>query len=327
MASGELAPKPSAHAGPPAAVSQSNMAIQTSGPEDNEDDHGSREELEDDGDVSGLEASSDGELALLRSRRRQGRLQQRQRRQRSISLNDILESSFVHESANGERIIISRGWPSLASPLPRSQQHSSKQRHGRAHRRHHSRRRHEHLSGRRQPEKAPSPSTTMINGRPANLRRPSATTVISLARRNNKSGTKLLNEDQKRQLLMEFLQRTPQEASANLDAADLLYYPVAALSSTLDVESALNIHRNSSRLTNYYSQLRAPTSPQDAGGEEPPNGGAPPGTSKVSAAASSQQQQATKRLVNGSKRSEAKKAMIQQVQYDLQLADGEPIAL
>lgn len=39
------------------------------------------------------------------------------RRRRSVSLNDILGSSFVHESpVTGERIIISRGWPVNARP-------------------------------------------------------------------------------------------------------------------------------------------------------------------------------------------------------------------
>lgn len=32
-------------------------------------------------------------------------------RRRSVSLNDILAGSFVHEAATGEQIIVSRGWP------------------------------------------------------------------------------------------------------------------------------------------------------------------------------------------------------------------------
>lgn len=36
-------------------------------------------------------------------------------RRRSVSLNDILAGSFVHEAASGEQIIVSRGWP-----LPRA---------------------------------------------------------------------------------------------------------------------------------------------------------------------------------------------------------------
>lgn len=42
------------------------------------------------------------------------------RRRRSVSLNEILGSSFVHESpVTGERIIISRGWPANARPASR----------------------------------------------------------------------------------------------------------------------------------------------------------------------------------------------------------------
>lgn len=36
-------------------------------------------------------------------------------RRRSVSLNDIMAGSFVHEAASGEQIIVSRGWP-----LPRA---------------------------------------------------------------------------------------------------------------------------------------------------------------------------------------------------------------
>lgn len=54
-------------------------------------------------------------------------------RRRSISLNDIIGSSFIHESASGERIIVSRGWPVAASgALRRRNNHQSRRRRSRS---------------------------------------------------------------------------------------------------------------------------------------------------------------------------------------------------
>lgn len=89
-----------------AAVSE---AIQTSGLEDN---------LLDDFDYDHESLSEEAELLA-------GSRDARRLRQRSISLDDILRSGFVHESATGERIIISRGWP--ANSFARKQQRRHRQ--------------------------------------------------------------------------------------------------------------------------------------------------------------------------------------------------------
>lgn len=136
-------------------------------------------------------------------------------RRRSISLNDILGSSFVHESASGERIIISRGWPTTA------------------HRRRSSRRKSRSLSARRRVS--------------LTVRRPSASNVglhtisgkQNLTVATGGTSSRRLNEEQKRRLLVDYLRTVP---NAELDEQQQQQF---VLSSELDVDSALKIHRNS----------------------------------------------------------------------------------
>lgn len=194
-------------------VSQSDMAIQTAALDELDGDQQQQQQEDYDEDFTDGQHQQLGDLHhehLHQLLAAAGDL-----RRRSISLNDILGSSFVHESANGERIIISRGWPTTT------------------HRRRSSRRKSRSLSARRRVS--------------LTVRRPSASNVglhtISGKQNNLTVGTGTssgrLNEEQKRRLLVDYLRTVP---NAELDEQHQQQY---VLSSELDVESALKIHRNS----------------------------------------------------------------------------------
>lgn len=190
------------------AVSQSDMAIQTAGSGSDRDERGSASEPErgsgeenedeeavdeEDDDEEEEEWRTDPDHLLVPIGAGCGRRQStsglagRRERRRSVSLNDILGSSFVHESPlTGERIIISRGWPA--------------------------------------------------NARPGSRKGP---------RRASKQAGRL-EEEHKRRLLMEFLQRAP--ASATVRLGD-----------ELELESALKIRR-------VQPANPAPTGGRDSGG-------------------------------------------------------------
>lgn len=142
-------------------------------------------------------------------------------RRRSISLNDILGSSFVHESANGERIIISRGWPATA------------------HRRR-SRRKSRSLSARRRVSltvRRPSASNVGLHAISGGKQNHLAAGAATAASGGSSSGK--LNDEQKHRLLVEYLRTVP--SAERYDGGGEQF----VLSSELDVESALKIHRNS----------------------------------------------------------------------------------
>lgn len=99
----------------------------------------------------------------------------------SVSLNDIISSSFVHESANGEKIVISRGWPVGSRGLRPS-------RSGRVGNNHHHHRHHRD-----------------------NLRRKSRTATGSVSKSHKLSVGKI-DEEEKRRLLLEYLSRESRSA-------------------------------------------------------------------------------------------------------------------
>lgn len=210
-------------------VSQSDMAIQTTAALDELDD-----------DQEDYDEEYDGNRQQQQQQFQELQQQQLQQllvaagdlRRRSISLNDILGSSFVHESANGERIIISRGWPAPAY-------------------RRRSRRKSRSLSARRRVS--------------LTVRRPSASNVAlhtidrssnndnngNTNRRNNAQRLQIqpnltgatggasrqpLNEEQKRRLLVEYLRSAPNEEFDNQQQY--------IMSSELDVDSALRMHQS-----------------------------------------------------------------------------------
>lgn len=194
---------------------------------------------------------------------------QTSKRRRSISLNDILDSSYVHESASGERIIISRGWPTTrrtkgaARKQPRpATRHKRPQAGFGANELEEQRGRSlsaRRISIRHQRHRGGGCGATEGQQQQA---------VASVAKVASGAGrpSNPLSEEQKRSLLMEFLSRRRSSAAAAAAAADTFalvggpalgdnarfvgQQPAEAttivLSSALEVESALKIHRSPS---------------------------------------------------------------------------------
>lgn len=183
------------------AVSRADMASQTTPPSGGDDD-GNDEERDDDDDEpqeqyayeqhrNGLRLymHSDGRYyrcrvgdsnqlaaAAQHKQAQRGHKAAKRRRQRSLSLDDILGASFVHESAaTGERIIISRGWPMRVTNGAKQQQQQQL------------------TTPRGKRNRAVSPR--------AGARRRAR--IINVA-----AGVGRMDEQQKRQLLLEFLRRS-----------------------------------------------------------------------------------------------------------------------
>lgn len=133
--------------------------------------------------------SSDGELLIEQKNINKDASHRKLSKQKSISLNDILSNSFVHESVTGERIIISRGWPTINTTNDSSRRHYS------------SRRKNKHGS---KPRRHNYDNNNNNDVRPR---------VLNKVKTNKHRLS--LNEEQKRHLLMEFLQRNPSSNKKN----------------------------------------------------------------------------------------------------------------
>lgn len=126
------------------------------------------------------------------------------RRRRSISLDAFFSSSIVRE-LNGERVIISRGWPpSIMRPEGEQRRHHHCQRHGRRRQRpRHPHAGHRSRSERRQSAGRSSPMLT--NGRASATGRQLAPAGAA--------GRAPISEQQKRRLLIEYLEQQARDAA------------------------------------------------------------------------------------------------------------------
>jgi len=210
--------------GAPQAVSQSDMAIQTGG------DGGGGGELEAAtlAELDGFGRLGSNKAALSDDNNSASMTEMMSFRRRSISLDDILGNSYVHETENGDRIIISRGWPT-ARVRGRRRSHSERHR-------------------RRRPSS---------DGR--NRSRGRKSRSLSANRVDGNKEDEMLSEEQKRRLLMEFLHRSWRlgEEGGQLGGSSAT---TIVLGREMELETALRIGRSQT-----HFEPPAPTRELDAG--------------------------------------------------------------
>lgn len=215
------------------AVSQSDIGIQTGLLSVELDESNGQEEQDEHAEYS--VSSVDENLLLTATARQQQqhhhhqRLSRKQHRHcRSISLDDILGSSYIHEAATGERIIISRGWPTSAARRSRGRRvHASSSK----------------ANSRRRSSMISNVSRSVRRVSAINHSRQSNNQVKLQQQKQISSGRSIgLSAEQKRALLMEFLQ---QSTTGNPTGGRRASNVTVVLGKELELESSLRITNQS----------------------------------------------------------------------------------